>query len=74
MSFIQSQKINKSNDHVLEDDRMATEKEGEDLFKGHLQRLDDSLKCGICHETLDVPLLIKTCGHSCTWIWDDVGP
>ena len=37
----------------------------EDLFHGHLQRLDDSLRCGICHETLDVPLVITTCGHSC---------
>ncbi|KAI8101427.1 hypothetical protein M9435_001533 [Picochlorum sp. BPE23] len=36
----------------------------EDLFHGHLQRLDDSLRCGICHETLDIPLLLKTCGHS----------
>jgi hypothetical protein len=38
---------------------------GEDLFHGHLQRLDDSLRCGICHETLDVPLVLTTCGHSC---------
>ena len=35
-------------------------------FTDHLQRLDDSLACGICSSLFDTPLLLRTCGHSCT--------
>jgi len=29
--------------------------------------LDDALKCSICYECIDTPLLVRTCGHSCTY-------
>jgi hypothetical protein len=27
--------------------------------------LDAALRCSICHDCIDTPLLVRTCGHSC---------
>lgn len=41
--------------------------QGEEEWIRQFDLLDAALKCSICYECIDTPLLVRTCGHSCTY-------